>query len=296
VIPLEYFWDHAEALETVGLSEQAMSQENVGIVRAMLEATGPGTNREDWLDEYFDPEIEWHDTPTYPSAGVYVGREALARHAAEYEEAWADWGVEIEDIRAAGDRVVARFRYQGVGKQSGVPITGGLETPATGAVFELRGGRILRVVQFDSYDEALEAVGLSEWAMSQNVELLRLAVDATNRRDLATLDAIWSEEGEFHSTFAASEGRVFRGRQGLRDYFDTLGEVFDDMHVEIEEISEAGEDRLLVVSRVTGRGKGSGVKVEQRNGQVWTFVHGKIARIDSYMNRAEALEAAGLSE
>jgi ketosteroid isomerase-like protein len=68
------------------------------------------------------------------------------------------------------------------------------------------------------------------------------------------------------------------------------------MHVEIEEISEAGEDRLLVVSRVTGRGKGSGVKVEQRNGQVWTFVDGKIARIDSYMNRAEALEAAGLSE
>ena len=162
VILLEYFWDHAEALETVGLSEQAMPQENVGIVRAMLEATGPGTNREDWLDEYFDPEIEWHDTPTYPSAGVYVGREALARHAAEYEEAWADWGVEIEDIRAAGDRVVVRFRYQGVGKQSGVPITGELETPATGAVFELRGGRILRVVQFDSYDEALEAVGLSE--------------------------------------------------------------------------------------------------------------------------------------
>ena len=133
--------------------------------------------------------------------------------------------------------------------------------------------------------------------MSQEkVELVRLAVDATNRRDLATLDAIWSEQGEFHSTFAASEGRVFRGRQGIRDYFATLGEVFDDMHVEIEEISEAGEDRLVVVSRVTGRGKGSGLKVEQRNGQVWTFVDGEIARIDSYMSRAEALEAAGLSE
>jgi ketosteroid isomerase-like protein len=111
--------------------------------------------------------------------------------------------------------------------------------------------------------------------MSQeNVELVRLAVDATNRRDLATLDAIWSEEGEFHSTFAASEGRVFRGRQGIRDYFDTLGDVFNDV----------------------GRGKGSGVNVEQRNGQVWTIVDRKVARIDSYMNSTDAFEAVGLSE
>ena len=129
-----------------------------------------------------------------------------------------------------------------------------------------------------------------------NVELVRLGVDAVNHRDLATLDAMWSEEGEFHSTFAASEGRVFRGRQRFRDYFDTLDEVFDDMRIEVEEVTEAGDDRLVVVLRVSGRGKGSGVNVEQHNGQVWTFVDGKVARIDSYMNRAEALEAAGLSE
>ena len=133
--------------------------------------------------------------------------------------------------------------------------------------------------------------------MSQeNVDLVRLAVEATNRGDLATLDAIWSEEGEFHSTFAASEGRVFRGRQRFRDYFDTVDEAFDDMRVEVEEITEVGEDRLVVVLRVSGRGKGSGVNVEQHNGQVWTFVDSKIARIDSYMNRAEALKAAQVSE
>jgi ketosteroid isomerase-like protein len=130
----------------------------------------------------------------------------------------------------------------------------------------------------------------------ENVELVRLAVDAANQRDLATLDSIWSEEGEFHSTFAASEGRVFRGRQGIRDYFVTLGEVFDDMRIEIEEITDADEDRLVVLLRVAGRGKGSGANVEQRNGQVWTLVDGKIARIDSNMNRTEAFEAAGLSD
>ena len=115
-----------------------------------------------------------------------------------------------------------------------------------------------------------------------NVELVHKAVDATNKRDLATLDAIFSEEGEFHSTFAASEGRVFRGRDGVRDYFATLSEVFDDMRIEIEEIADAGADRLVVVVRVMGRGKGSGAEVEQRNGQVWAFGNGRITRIDSY--------------
>ena len=128
------------------------------------------------------------------------------------------------------------------------------------------------------------------------MELVCVVVDATNRRDLATLDAIWSEEAEFHSTFAASEGRVFRGRQGIRDYFDTLGDVFDDMRIEIEQITDVGEDRLVVELRVSGRGKGSGVNVEQRNGQVWTIVDSKVARIDSYMNSTDAFEAVGPSE
>jgi ketosteroid isomerase-like protein len=137
-----------------------MSQENVETVRAMLQAVGPDTETDDWLDDFCDPEIEWHDVPGYPSTEVHAGRDALRRHAADFEEAWADWGIVVEDIRAAGDRVVARIRYHGVGKQSGAPITGNLENPATGAVFELRAGRILRVLQFVTHGEALEAVGL----------------------------------------------------------------------------------------------------------------------------------------
>ena len=139
-----------------------MSEENVEIVRAMLEAVGPETATDDWLDEFCDPEIEWHDVPIYPSAGIHTGRDAVRRHAAEFEDAWADWAIEIEDIRAAGDRVVARIRYRGVGKQSGAPITGGLKNPATGAVVELRAGRVLRVMQFVTHAEALEAAGRSE--------------------------------------------------------------------------------------------------------------------------------------
>jgi len=148
-----------------------MSQENLEIVRRAWETVNDEEHDVDawidgfldvWLHEFFDPEIEWHDVPTLPNAGVHRGREALRRHLADYLEAWADSTFEVEDIRAVGDRVVVRGRYGGVGRQSGAEVAGGLSLPATGAVYDFRAGRILRVQQFLTHAEALEAVGLSE--------------------------------------------------------------------------------------------------------------------------------------
>jgi ketosteroid isomerase-like protein len=126
------------------------------------------------------------------------------------------------------------------------------------------------------------------------IEQVRSVVDAVNHHDLSTLTAMTSEEFEFRSTFAASEGRVFRGRPGVSDYFDTLDEVFDDMQIEIERITDAGEDRLVVVVLVKGRGKASGANVEQRNGQIWRFRGGTILGIDSYLDPTDAYHAAGV--
>jgi ketosteroid isomerase-like protein len=140
-----------------------MSRENMEIVRAMNETLSSADfDLDDWLDEFFDPEIEWHDLPTLPNAGVHIGRAAFRRHAAGYLEAWAESSFEIDHIRAVGDRVVVRGRYSGVGRQSGAQVTGDLSLPASSGVYDFRAGRILRVQQFLTHAEALEAVGRSE--------------------------------------------------------------------------------------------------------------------------------------
>jgi ketosteroid isomerase-like protein len=120
---------------------------------------------------------------------------------------------------------------------------------------------------------------------------IRSAVDATNRRDLVVLDELWSEDTEFHSTFAASEGSVFRGHPGLREYFAALDEAFDDVQIEVEGIEPAGGDRFVVTVIVTGRGSASGVPVEHHYGQVWTIVAGTVTRIESYLDPADARNA-----
>jgi uncharacterized protein len=132
-----------------------MSQENVEIVRRMYEAV----NRRD-LDawsELLDPEIEYHDAPGLPGGGVHNGREAVRRHAEGYLDAWSEARVEA-DPRLAGNQLIARLRYTGTGRTSGIDV----ETPEFGAVFDLRGDRISRVRQFTTYADALEAAGLSE--------------------------------------------------------------------------------------------------------------------------------------
>jgi ketosteroid isomerase-like protein len=55
-------------------------------------------------------------------------------------------------------------------------------------------------------------------------------------------------------------------------------------------------DRVAAVFRLVGAGKSSGVPVDQTVGMATRFRNGKMWRMRSYPNPAEALEAVGLSE
>ena len=52
----------------------------------------------------------------------------------------------------------------------------------------------------------------------------------------------------------------------------------------------------IVVAHHSGRGRKSGVEVDTRFYEVYTLREGKVSRVDEYTERAEALQAAGLSE
>jgi ketosteroid isomerase-like protein len=130
----------------------------------------------------------------------------------------------------------------------------------------------------------------------QNAEIVGRMFDAANRRDLETLDALLSDGLEFRSVLFASEGRVFRGRQGIRDYFAEFDAAFADYRTEVEEVIDASEDRVVALVKFIARGKESGVVLDQPFGLVVTFQGEEVSRMDSYFNQTEALEAVGLRE
>jgi ketosteroid isomerase-like protein len=89
----------------------------------------------------------------------------------------------------------------------------------------------------------------------------------------------------------------YYGYEGAKQYRRKIAEVLDDYRMEPERFIDAGDDRVLVFSREGGRGKGSGAEVfTHLTAHIWTLKDGKAVRMQSIWERADALEAVGLSE
>ena len=88
---------------------------------------------------------------------------------------------------------------------------------------------------------------------------------------------------------------TYRGHEGVREFFERLRESFDETHVEIDELIDAGGS-VVLLCRIRNRGRSSGMTVEQPTGWVSEVRDGRIVRSRVYFRAAEALEAVGLSE
>jgi ketosteroid isomerase-like protein len=89
------------------------------------------------------------------------------------------------------------------------------------------------------------------------------------------------------------EGDVRHGPEGVAEFFHEWTEPFDDLEVEWD-LHEAGPERALALIHMRGRGHESGVPVEMRFGQLWTFRGGAAIRMVVYNDLDEARRAAGL--
>jgi ketosteroid isomerase-like protein len=133
--------------------------------------------------------------------------------------------------------------------------------------------------------------------MSQeNVEIVRRLNDVYNERGFAENSEVLDPEFVWDmSRMEVLESASYTGDEGFRRFFDSWSEGFVYDHVEAEEIVDAG-DRVVVMVHHSGRGRTSGIDVDQRYAMVWTVRDGRAMRMDMYPTRAEALEAVGLAE
>jgi ketosteroid isomerase-like protein len=134
--------------------------------------------------------------------------------------------------------------------------------------------------------------------MSQeNVEIVLRQVEALNRRDIDAFVALVSPEVAWEdSMFGSEPARIYRGRAEVREWLNRVLEPWESLHGEVEEITEAADDRVFFGGLLTTRGKGSGVETQVRGWFVVWITNGKVTRRLLFLDRAEALEAAGLSE
>jgi ketosteroid isomerase-like protein len=132
--------------------------------------------------------------------------------------------------------------------------------------------------------------------MSQEyVETYRRAVDAANRRDLDALLDEFDSDVEWHPALVGLGAEVYRGEAGVREMFRDVDENLASAVAEVFEVRDLGE-RVLALGRLRARGHESGAQAEVSFNQLVDFKHGKVIRLRTFLDRQEALQAAGLKE
>lgn len=125
----------------------------------MLRLANDAWNRGD-VDAMFavlDPEFEWHPTPSFPGLdAVYRGPGGWRKFDRDFRETWETLHVVVVEFRRVGDEVVALANFEARGRD-------GLELRRPIAwVASFRDGRAIRGVVYDTWAQALKAVGLRE--------------------------------------------------------------------------------------------------------------------------------------
>jgi ketosteroid isomerase-like protein len=140
---------------------------------------------------------------------------------------------------------------------------------------------IVRVLQPTDVDlvEVFRAEGAAE--------ALRAAADAGPVSPDAVIEFVGGE--------SALERGEYKGFEGLVEGWRVWLEGWDSQVIQLEELIDAGEQVVALV-RIKGRTSRHGVEVEHSPAAVWTIEDGTVVGISFYLDRDQALEAAGLSE
>jgi ketosteroid isomerase-like protein len=133
--------------------------------------------------------------------------------------------------------------------------------------------------------------------MSQeNVEVVRSVFAAVNRDDREIAFGLADPEIVVDATRRVFNPTIYVGFEGIRRWADDMDEVWQEFRVEEIEFIDAG-DRVVVVIRLHGTGKSSGIEVQQSVAGIWTVRNGRVVRVEiGYTDPCEALKAVGLSE
>jgi ketosteroid isomerase-like protein len=133
-----------------------MSEENLDLVRRGLDAY----QRRDvqGMCDVAHAQCELFTfTVGVVEAQPFVGHAGIANWMSQELEPWEEWRLEPGEIREVGERVLVRTTVTARGQGSSVKLTAD-----AGVVFEFQDGRIMRLWSYLNWNDALEAVGLSE--------------------------------------------------------------------------------------------------------------------------------------
>ena len=126
------------------------------------------------------------------------------------------------------------------------------------------------------------------------LEVVQASYAAFARGDLGFLLAHADPEIEIVQPRHLPGARTYHGHDGLLESIGEWADEWDDFHMEVDRVIDAGRERVIAIVRHHGRGKTSGAPVEMS----WVYVHtgrdGKHLRWEIFTSLDDAFAAIGL--
>jgi ketosteroid isomerase-like protein len=132
-----------------------MSQAKVELVRKAFAAYADGGVEA--VVPFYTPDVVWLAASEWPEDSAYEGIDANRRQDAVWHASFDDYGWEVHDIRDAQDRVLVLAEMVGRTKGDSVELR-----QKVGLLARFRGEQISEVKAYNTWQEGLEAVGLTE--------------------------------------------------------------------------------------------------------------------------------------
>jgi uncharacterized protein (TIGR02246 family) len=108
------------------------------------------------------------------------------------------------------------------------------------------------------------------------VELMGRAFEAANRRDLDAVASSFAEDATFDGR---GVGGPFEGRAAIRSMLEEWFATYEELEFGLEEVRDLGKGVVFAVVTQNGRPVGSAGHVRQREGWVYVWVGGWLARL-----------------
>ena len=129
--------------------------------------------------------------------------------------------------------------------------------------------------------------------MAGNAKVTERLIAAFNDGDLdAALDCL-DPEVELLPIRAQLDGTSYLGHDGYRRVVADFAADWEGLGLSQQTLHERN-DRIVAVGRLHARGKASGIDLDVPLGLLYEFRDGRVSRISSFSDPAEALAAAGI--
>jgi ketosteroid isomerase-like protein len=135
---------------------------------------------------------------------------------------------------------------------------------------------------------------MAQPASPEVVERFKEGFECWNDGQLDVMQDMYAQDGEFDVSAVFTDTPPFKGHEGMRRRWAEMWEAWEGIRQDPLEVTDLGDGRFVVEVRLWGRGKRSGIEVDQRFAYIYTVRADdeKIVRCQLFATVEAALGAA----